>query len=181
MECQEVGMYATQSWGNLNIPPACTELLHYFHVQEHEKSSKEKIMKRDKIRPKHNGIVSRCGNQHGQFREHIKSTQDGPSKKLGRHAKTKKINGCVSLTDKCPIHPHRAHTWGNCFQNVMNKDKKQAPAKGAKPGKLLTHEANLVDINPLETSNSHACSLKLINESNLSGDDLQEASFSPDR
>jgi hypothetical protein len=151
------------------------ELLHYFCVQEHEKFSKEKLMKRDKIWPKHNSDISCCGNQHRQFREHIKSMQDGPSKKSGRHAKTKKVNNCVSLADKCPIHPHWAHTWGNFFQNVLNNDKKQAPAKGAKPGKLPTHEANLVDMNPVETPNTHACLLKPINESDLSRVNLQQA------
>jgi hypothetical protein len=50
-----------------------------------------------------------------------------------------------------------------------------SPAKGVKPGKLLVHEANLVDINPVETPNTHACLLKPINESDLSRDNLQEA------
>jgi hypothetical protein len=57
----------------------------------------------------------------------------------------------------------------------LNKDKKQAHAKGAKPGILAMHDANLVEINPVETPNTHACSLKPINESDLSRDDLQEA------
>jgi hypothetical protein len=87
----------------------------------------------------------------------------------------KKSNNRVSLTDKFLIHPDRAHTWGNWFQNVLNKDKKQAPAKGAEPGSLPTHEANLVDIDPAETPYKHACLSTAINESDLSRDELKEA------
>jgi hypothetical protein len=44
-----------------------------------------------------------------------------------------------------------------------------------KPGKLPTHEANLMDINPAETHNKHACLLTVIKEINLSRDKLKEA------
>jgi hypothetical protein len=57
----------------------------------------------------------------------------------------------------------------------LNKDEKLAPAKGVKPGKLPSHEANLVDINPAEMPNKYACLLTTINESDLSGDELKEA------
>jgi hypothetical protein len=30
----------------------------------------------------------------------------------------------ISNDKKCPVHPQGNHTWGDCFQNVANKDKK---------------------------------------------------------
>jgi hypothetical protein len=66
-----------------------TELLHYFHVQEHETISKEKVMKQ-----KQKVVLHKTGtNQaqhHGQFREDVKSKQVGQANKPGGFAKTNK-------------------------------------------------------------------------------------------
>jgi hypothetical protein len=62
-------------------------------------------------------------------------------------------------TDKCPIHPDGNHKWGDCYQNILNKDK-----KGAKKSKSLpAHEANLMDIDPPDDAP--------INDIELSGDE----------
>jgi hypothetical protein len=74
------------------------------------------------------------------------------------------ISSRVGLTDKCPIHPDANHVWGDCYQNILNKDKK-FPAKGSsKKGKTTsTHEVNLMDINPKAD--------EAINDIDLSGDE----------
>jgi hypothetical protein len=93
--------------------------------------SKNKQITKEKV-AKQNVIHHKNAQRHGQSREHLKSKQAGQSKKSGR-------------IDKCPIHPDGVHTWGNCYQNVINKDKK-LPSKGAKSGKMSMHEANLMDM-----------------------------------
>jgi hypothetical protein len=142
------------------------KLLHYFRVQEHKKISKDKIAKASTERHKDtkNGHSSNCAQHRGQFREHLKTKPAGPSSKSGGPAKNKKIgSNRVGLTDKCPIHPDGNHTWGNCYQNILNKDKK-FPAKGSKKGKTTsTHEVNLMDIDP--------AAVTAINKCNLSGDE----------
>jgi hypothetical protein len=74
------------------------------------------------------------------------------------------------------MHPDGNHTWGDCYQNIANKDKK-IPAKGSnKKGKTstLTHEANLMVIEPAETATNHAPTglVTAINEIELTGDEL---------
>jgi hypothetical protein len=90
----------------------------------------------------------------------LKGKQDGHGHKSGGPAKAKSSSSNrVSSTDKCPIHPDGNHTWGDCYQNIANKDKK-IPAKGSsKKGKMsttLTHEANLLAVEPAETATNHA-------------------------
>jgi hypothetical protein len=72
--------------------------------------------------------------------------------------------------------PHGNHTWGDCYQNIINKDKK-IPAKGSnKKGKTSTptHEAHLMAIEPEEKATNHAPSklVTSINESELTRDEL---------
>jgi hypothetical protein len=63
----------------------------------------------------------------GQVREAIKAKPARSSN--GHHAgymKNKKTGGMfggksVGQADKCPIHPDGKHTWGDCFQNILNK------------------------------------------------------------
>jgi hypothetical protein len=154
-----------------------TKLLHYFHVQEHKKLSKKKAVKQGMARSK-NG--SNCVQCCGDFCDHLKTSRlseptrvGGQSNKMGGQAKIKKTSNHVSLTDKCPIHPDSTHTWGNCYQNVINKDKK-LPAKGTRTGKTSTHGANLMDIKPTEKVTCLASLLEItaINESKLSRDEL---------
>jgi hypothetical protein len=67
---------------------------------------------------------------------------------LGGPAKNKKIGGNrVSLADKCPIHPDGNHTWGDCYQNVLNKDK-NFPAKGSKNPHRKAHLELKQDVTP---------------------------------
>jgi hypothetical protein len=113
--------------------------------------------------------------ERGRFKHQLKGKQDGQGHKPGRPAKAKSSSNRVSSTDKCPIHPDGNHTWGDCYQ--ANKDKK-IPAKGSsKKGKTsttLTHEANLLVVEPAETAIDHAPSglVTAINESELTGDEL---------
>jgi hypothetical protein len=94
--------------------------------------------------------------RRGQVQEAIKAKSAGSSNgQHTGHVKNKKISGkaggnCVSLADKCPIHPDGKHMWGDCYQNILNKDKK-LPAKGSSSMKgksASTHEVNLMDIDP---------------------------------
>jgi hypothetical protein len=108
--------------------PTRAELLHYFCVQEHEKLSKDKAARQGMACLKNGSNQLQCC---GQLREHLKTKQaernnksGGPSIKAGGQAKNKKNSNCVSLTDKCPIHSDGTHTWGDCYQNILNKDKK---------------------------------------------------------
>jgi hypothetical protein len=75
------------------------------------------------------------------------------------------------LTDKCPIHPDGNHKWGDCYQNVLNKDKK-FPAKGAKKTKSPpAHEASLMEIDPPDDAP--------INDIELSRDECIVLEFDP--
>jgi hypothetical protein len=142
------------------------ELLHYFCVQEHKKHSKDKKVIECTMcyKESKSGQVSNRTQHQGQFWEHIKKKPAGSSSKSGEPAKTKKTGStCVSLTDKCPIHPDGNHKWGDCYQNILNKDKKY-PAKGSKKSKTLpSHEANLMDVDPPDDAP--------INVIDLSGDE----------
>jgi hypothetical protein len=81
----------------------------------------------------------------------FENKQGGQTSKSDGPAKAKKSSHCVSLADKCPIHSDGTHMWGDCYQNIVNKDKK-FPTKGFKlKGKTTsTHEANLIYIEPAE-------------------------------
>jgi hypothetical protein len=100
------------------------------------------------------------GAQHrGQFCKKMKMKparssnghKDGQAKYKKTGDKTGGTHVRINLTDECPVHPGGNHTWGDCFQNVLNKDKK-LPAKGSNKGKAASthsaHEANLMDIDP---------------------------------
>jgi hypothetical protein len=119
---------------------------------------------------------SSCAQQRGcckQFKEHMKNKHSGQPSKLGGPAKAEKSSNCVSLADKCPVHPYGNHRWGDCYQNIVNRDKK-FPAKGSKKGKTSMHKANLMDIEPAEKATNRAPSepVTAIKESKLSGDEL---------
>jgi hypothetical protein len=113
-----------------------TKLLHCFCVQEHNQLPRKR--QPDKIsfvtlRMKMDLAV--C-NITANFRA---------IEEVGCASKNQKSSNQVSLTGKFPIHPDSVHTWGKCFQNVINKDKK-LPAKGTKPGKSSKYKANLMDM-----------------------------------
>jgi hypothetical protein len=82
-----------------------------------------------------------------------------------------KASNCVSPADKCPVHPDGNHTWGDCYQNIVNKDK---TCQGSKTkGKTSTHGAKLMDIEPAEKATNCALSLiTAISKSKLYGDEL---------
>jgi hypothetical protein len=102
----------------------------------------------------------------------MKNKLVGPANKSGEPVKAKKSSNRVSPVDKCPIHPGGTHAWGDCYQNIVNKDKK-FPAKGSKKGKTSTYKANLMDIEPAEKATNRAPLLvTAINKSKLSGDEL---------
>jgi hypothetical protein len=104
---------------------------------------------------KANNVAAACYNGQGnraQRRQHLRDKIKPAGHKDRAKYKTgdKKGDTCVhiNLTDKCPVHPSSTHTWGDCFQNVLNKDKK-LPAKGSNKGKTsthLAHEANLMEL-----------------------------------
>jgi hypothetical protein len=154
------------------------ELLHYFRIQEHElATSKAKLaQKTHKQAQKESKRAAK--RECGQFKHQLKGKQDRQGHKPGGPAKAKgNSSNRVSLADKCPIHPDGNHTWGDCYQNIANKDKK-FPVKGSsKKGKTsttLTHEANLLVVEPVETATDHAPSglVTVINKSELTGDEL---------
>jgi hypothetical protein len=81
---------------------------------------KDKIAKKNAISHHKEFMTgSNCAHCCGQFKEHFKNKQGGQTSKLGGPAKAKKNSHHVCLTDKCPIHPDRIHTWGDCYQNIV--------------------------------------------------------------
>jgi hypothetical protein len=104
-----------------------TELLHYFREKnsKDKKATKRLIERATRYKESKSGQGSNRMQRRGQFREHIKNKPAGSPSKSVEPAKTKK-NGSnrVSLGDKCPIHPDGNHKWGDCYQNILNKDKK---------------------------------------------------------
>jgi hypothetical protein len=100
------------------------KLLHYFRVQEHEQATKDKNVKKIIKSHKEFKNESKRVQKRGQFKNHLKGKQDGQGNKLGGPAKAKISSNRVSPADKCPIHPDGNHMWGDCYQNIVNKDKK---------------------------------------------------------
>jgi hypothetical protein len=107
-------------------------------VFKNTSSSKEKKLQTSLACTKNYSNCAECCTK--KFAGHYKGKQAEQVNKAGRlssktsaPAKHKKSSGScnhVSLTDKCPIHPDGNHIWGNCYQNILNKDKK-FPAKGS--------------------------------------------------
>jgi hypothetical protein len=113
-----------------------------------------------------------------QFKHQMKGKQDRQGHKSGGPAEAKgNSSNHVSSGDKCPIHPDGNHTWGDCYQNIANKDKKFPAKDSSKKGKTSTtlmHEANLLVVEPVETATDHAPYglVTVINKSELTGDEL---------
>jgi hypothetical protein len=157
------------------------ELIHYFRLQEHKRMTMKKA---NAASARSTAQGNRAQRRGGQFREKPKVKPVGSSNghKDG-HAKHKKTGDktsgtriCTNLTNKCPVHPGGNHTWGDCFQNVLNKDKK-LPAKGSSKGKTASthsaHEANLMDIDPPADNDA-------IDDIDLSGDECIVLDFNLD-
>jgi hypothetical protein len=149
------------------------ELIHYFRVQEHAWA---------KGKANHVALVARQGQGQGnraQRRQHLHNkvkpagSSNGHKNGQAKFKTGDKTGGGtrvrVQLTDKCPIHPSGNHTWGDCFQNVLNKDK-TLPAKGSTKGKTsmhTAHEANLMELDQINPSADIA-----INDDELSYDGM---------
>jgi hypothetical protein len=165
------------------------ELLHYFRVQEHEQFVSQQRHAKKKGQQEFK-FDSKRAKKRGQYKNHLKGKQGGQGNKSGGPVKTKTSNNRVSPADKCPIHPDGNHLWGDCFQNIANKDKK-IPAKGsAKKGKTTpapTHEVHMMNVESVEQVSTAAVSTAtvstsevstsalselVINESELTGDEL---------
>jgi hypothetical protein len=105
------------------------ELLHYFRVQEHKQLNKAKKLQMSMACTKNSNRAERCekkfaGHFKGKQAEHVNKA-GGLSSKTSAPAKHKKSSGSgnrIGLTDKCPIHPDANHVWGDCYQNILNKD-----------------------------------------------------------
>jgi hypothetical protein len=69
------------------------------------------------------------GHIKGKQAENVNKAQPGKTSAPAKHKKSGGGGNRVTLMDKCPIHPDVNHVWGDCYQNILNKDKK-IPCKG---------------------------------------------------
>jgi hypothetical protein len=165
--------YAISGWSAHTT--MCSELLHYFWVQEHKQATNKAKLAQKTQKQAQKESKRAAKREHGRCKHQLKGKQDGQGHKPGGPAKAKSSSSnCVSPTDKCPIHPDGNHMWGDCYLNIANKDKK-IPSKGStEKGKMsttLTHEANLLVIEPA-TDHAPSGLVTTINKSELTGDEL---------
>jgi hypothetical protein len=101
-----------------------SELLHYFRVQEHEQATNKAKLAQKTHKQAQKESKRAAKRERGRFKHQLKGKQDGQGHKPGGPAKAKSSSSNrVSSTDKCPVHPNGNHTWGDCYQNIANKDK----------------------------------------------------------
>jgi hypothetical protein len=119
------------------------DLLRFFRLQEHraERSQREND---EKQRAKRNDKRQR---DEANKRFNSQLLDKNKSSKRQRKSKAisndKKDSSKISPESKCPIHPRGNHTWGECFQNAANANKKkEAPKKDKKDSKDKKNPSN---------------------------------------
>jgi hypothetical protein len=102
------------------------QILHYFGKEERqeERQAYEQLAKDRKCRAyanHHKGESQKDGQDlqpkySGKFKfdKHQKGKGQSGNFKID-HAKR-----AVTDSDRCPVHPHRTHTWGECYSNARN-------------------------------------------------------------
>ena len=123
------------------------ELLHYFRTQERQAALKQQENAASQR------IASRKAKKHHPSRvinstsTNNKSPSSRKNTSKSKDKKEKRQGSRVADSDPCPVHPGTAHTWGECFLNASNSNKKRRfDAKKSSSGdKKESHRVDRVD------------------------------------
>ena len=110
------------------------ELLKIF-LQQQASANKAQIANESIQKPKSatNGSTNRASRRDkavARFSDKDKRSKRGLKHKNGKHRVNKASQvfpskGRVADTDQCPVHPDHDHTWGSCFLNARNPNRKK--------------------------------------------------------
>jgi hypothetical protein len=125
------------------------DILHFFCKQQAtvNRSVKANIVKQ-KTKKSHDGQEQHPVRFAAVARQSAKFCRGGDKDK-GSFKKKGAKSRRISDDNKCPVHPQGNHTWGDCFQNFANKDKKKSATAFKGKDKSKSKPAERVDVNAM--------------------------------